>query len=59
MKSAVRYYSRSGNTELVAEAITEAAEQGIETAAESLYFRGKPNGRQLKQAEAFSKQFLR
>lgn len=131
MNIAVRYYSRSGNTRLVAEAIANAAgvpavsvdspeagldepvdvlfiggalyaygidahldaylqslkkenvkkavifsttwiskhsialirdrlaNQGIDAAEESLYFRGKPNERQLKQAGMFAKQFLR
>ncbi|MGN1381258.1 MAG: flavodoxin family protein [Eubacterium sp.] len=130
MKTAVRYYSRSGNTRLMAEAIAKASgaeaisadaenaalsepvdilfiggalyaygidehlseyiqtlhaddvkkavvfsttwiskhsivlikealqKQGISCADEFLYFRGKPNEKQLKEAEAFAKKFL-
>lgn len=130
MNVAVRYYSRSGNTRLVAEAIANAAgvpavsvdspeagldepvdvlfiggalyaygidahlkeylkslkkenvkkavvfsttwisrhsidlikkgleEQGIEAAEEALHFRGRPNDRQLEQANVFAKKFL-
>lgn len=50
IKSAGRYYSRSGNTKLLAEAI--AVEE------KTLYAKNKPSADYLKKAEAFVKKYI-
>lgn len=51
MSTLVRYYSRSGNTKVLAEAIAEAAD-------EYFYAKNKPTESQLSDAKAFAKKFI-
>ena len=59
MSAAVRYYSRSGNTRAVAEAIAAAVGvAAVSVESETFYVKNRPNAGQLKQAGAFAEKFL-
>ena len=60
MSIAVRYYSRSGNTKAVAEAIADAA--GVAAVSvdqdEAFYVKSKPDEAQLKAAADFARKYM-